>query len=99
MTLRDLLPLPPETIEWVGTVAAILTTGSFIPQAWLIFRTRHVDGISVGMYSAFTCGVALWLAYGVAMNSWPIAIANSITLSLASAILVMRIRYGGGNQN
>lgn len=91
--LQALLPLTPATIEWIGTCAAILTTGSFIPQAWLIFRTRRVEGISVGMYGAFTTGVALWLAYGVAMGSWPITIANAITLTLASAILVMRLRY------
>ena len=91
--LQALLPLTPAAIEWIGTCAAILTTGSFIPQAWLIFRTRQVEGISVGMYSAFTAGVALWLTYGVAMGSWPITIANAITLTLASAILVMRLRF------
>lgn len=91
--LQTLLPLTPDAIEWVGACAAILTTGAFIPQAWLIFRTRQVEGISVGMYSAFTTGVALWLLYGMAVGSWPITIANAITLTLASAILVMRLRY------
>ena len=33
------------------------------------------------MYSAFTLGVALWLAYGwVALRAWPIVVANAITL-------------------
>lgn len=98
-TLQTLLPLSPTVIEWVGTCAAILTTGSFIPQAWLIFRTRQVEGISVGMYSAFTLGVALWLLYGVATGSWPITMANAITLTLASAILVMRLRFRQPDQN
>lgn len=92
-TLQALLSFTPTTIEWIGTCASILTTGSFIPQAWLIFRTRQVEGVSVGMYSAFTTGVALWLLYGVATGSWPITIANAITLTLASAILVMRLRF------
>lgn len=92
--LATLLPLTPDAIEWLGTCAALLTTGSFIPQAWLIFRTRQVEGISVGMYSAFTLGVALWLLYGVALGSWPIIMANAVTLTLASAILIMRVRYG-----
>lgn len=92
--LATLLPLTPDAIEWLGTCAALLTTGSFIPQAWLIFRTRQVEGISVGMYSAFTLGVALWLLYGVALRSWPIIMANAVTLTLASAILIMRVRYG-----
>ena len=77
-TLQALLSFTPTTIEWIGTCAAILTTGSFIPQAWLIFRTRQVEGVSVGMYSAFTTGVALWLLYGVATGSWPITIANAM---------------------
>jgi len=81
-------------IEWIGFVAAALTTLSFVPQAWLTFKTRDVSGISLGMYSAFTLGVALWLVYGLALGAWPLILANAVTLSLALAILVMRLRYG-----
>lgn len=80
-------------LDILGTIAACLTTGSFIPQAWLTFKTRDVSGISLGMYSAFTTGVGLWLIYGWSIGSWPITIANAITLTLASAILVMRLRF------
>lgn len=86
-----------ETTAWVeviGFLAAFLTTASFVPQAWLTFRTRDVSGISLGMYSAFTVGVALWLVYGLVLMAWPLIVANSITLSLAVAILTMKLRYG-----
>ena len=66
----------------IGYIAATLTTVSFVPQAWHTFRTKDVSGISLGMYSVFTVGIALWLAY-----------ANVITLALASLILVMKLRY------
>lgn len=78
----------------VGYIAATLTTLSFAPQAWLTFRTRDVSGISLGMYSAFTLGVALWLAYGWMVGAWPIVVANGITLLLAMAILGMKLVYG-----
>ena len=81
MTLPDAL----------GYLAATLTTSSFLPQALLTVRTRNVSGISLGMYSVFTVGVALWLAYGVAIGEWPIVIANACTLALAATILVMKI--------
>ena len=81
-------------VEWIGFAAAALTTLSFVPQAWLTFKTRDVSGISLGMYSAFTLGVALWLVYGLALGAWPLILANAVTLSLALAILVMRLRYG-----
>ena len=82
-----------QLIDIVGTLAAILTTASFVPQAWHTFRTRDVRGISLGMYSAFTAGVACWLVYGLLLSAWPIVIANCITLALAAAILVMKLRY------
>ena len=80
-------------IDWIGSFAAVLTTASFFPQALHTFRTRDVSGISFGMYSLFTLGVALWIAYGVMLGAWPIIIANVVTFTLASMILVMKIRY------
>ncbi|MDB5931853.1 MAG: sugar efflux transporter for intercellular exchange family protein [Polaromonas sp.] len=80
--------------EGIGFVAACLTTASFLPQAWLSFKTRDVSGVSLGMYCAFTAGVALWLAYGLLLGSWPMVIANTITLGLALMILGMKLFYG-----
>ena len=78
----------------IGSAAAFLTTVSFLPQAWQSFRTRDVSGVSLSMYSVFTAGVALWLAYGLLLGSWPMVIANTITLGLAVAILCMKLLYG-----
>jgi MtN3 and saliva related transmembrane protein len=80
-------------IDFVGTFAAVLTTISFLPQAWHTFHTKDVSGISLGMYSVFTAGVAGWLVYGILLTAWPIVFSNAITLSLALAILVMKLRY------
>ncbi|MDE2147081.1 MAG: SemiSWEET transporter [Burkholderiales bacterium] len=86
MTLHDTL----------GYLAAALTTGSFVPQAWLTLRTRDVSGISLAMYGCFTAGVALWLVYGVVLGEWPIVLANAVTLALAATILVTKIVVGAG---
>ena len=84
----------PAWGELIGSLAALLTTVSFIPQAWHTWRTRDVSGISLAMYSAFTLGVALWLVYGWLLGAWPIIIANAVTLSLALGILGMKLRFG-----
>lgn len=81
-------------IDTIGYIAAILTTGSFLPQAWHTFQTKDVSGISLTMYSAFTLGVTLWLAYGLLLGAWPMIVANVITLTLAVAILAMKLSYG-----
>jgi MtN3 and saliva related transmembrane protein len=80
--------------DWIGSTAATFTTISFIPQAWKVWHTRHTADISLGMYAMFTIGVALWLAYGILLSAWPIIIANAITLLLAGAVLVMKLKYG-----
>lgn len=83
-----------QTSDLIGGVAATLTTLSFLPQVWQVWRTRHTKDISLGMYIAFTSGVALWLIYGILLDSWPIIIANSVTVCLAGAVLAMKIRFG-----
>ena len=80
-------------IETIGYLAATLTTGSFVPQAWQTFRTRDVSGISLGMYSVFVAGSVLWLTYGLMIAAVPVVIANAVTLGLALAILAMKLRY------
>jgi MtN3 and saliva related transmembrane protein len=81
-------------LEWLGYAAAVLTSASFIPQAVMTLRTRDTRGISRGMYVIFTAGVALWLAYGIAIDSWPMIFANVTTLLLAGAVLILKLRYG-----
>jgi len=78
----------------IGSVAASLTTLAFVPQVWQVWKSKHAQDISLGMYSLFTLGVALWLVYGILLMSWPIIIANSITVMLAGAVLVMKLKFG-----
>lgn len=78
--------------DLIGTIAATLTTLSFLPQAILVLKTRETRGISLGMYGAFTLGVALWVIYGVQLGAAPIIIANAITFCLALSILAVVVK-------
>lgn len=77
----------------IGLLAGILTTIAFVPQVIKTWRTRSARDISLGMFAAFTAGVLLWIVYGVLLRAAPIIIANAVTLVLAGAILVMKIRF------
>jgi MtN3 and saliva related transmembrane protein len=78
--------------ELLGYAAAFCTTFSFVPQALQVIRSRNTRAISLPMYALFTTGIGLWLIYGVSIVSWPVIVANAITLLLAGFILVMKIR-------
>jgi MtN3 and saliva related transmembrane protein len=81
-------------IDLIGSLAAMLTTASFLPQVWQVWKTRQTKDVSLGMYAIFTLGIALWLVYGLLLGTWPIIIANGITLLLAGTILAMKFRFG-----
>ena len=65
--------------DTIGSIAAILTTLSFLPQAIMVLRTRNTDSLSLTMYAMFTTGVALWLAYGILAGAMPVILANLVS--------------------
>ncbi len=91
---RRYIPGAVPLNDLIGFVAAVLTTSAFVPQAWMTWKTRSAHGVSLGMYVVFVLGVALWLWYGINLGSLPIIAANAVTLSLATFILVMKVRFG-----
>ncbi len=79
-------------IEYVGYLAAILTSASFFVQAMKSFKTRDLSGISLGMYAMFTLGVIFWLVYGILIEKWPLILTNLFTLAFAASVLILKIR-------
>ncbi len=86
--------MPETSVVVIGFLAGTLTTASFLPQVLQTIKTRKTKDISLGMYSAFTFGVFLWLIYGIALNSPPVYLTNGITLILAGTILFLKVKHG-----
>jgi MtN3 and saliva related transmembrane protein len=84
----------PYLVEWVGSLAAIITTLCWVPQAIKVIRTRDTQALSLIMYLLLAVGIALWLVYGLALGSIPLIGANAVTLVLVLVILGMKLRYG-----
>lgn len=81
-------------MNWValaGTLAALCSTISFVPQAWRIVRTRDTGAISPLTYSLTVTGFVLWTAYGIGLREWPLIVTNSICFVLSAFILLMTL--------
>ncbi|MGE0360587.1 MAG: SemiSWEET family sugar transporter [Vicinamibacterales bacterium] len=87
--------LSPEAIDLLGYAAATCTTASWIPQVVRTWRSRSADDLSLGMLTAFSTGVLLWLLFGLALGSRPIILANAVTLALNLLLVVLRVRLAG----
>ena len=90
MSIRELIMNP----EIIGYIAAILTTAAYIPQTIKVFREKNTKSLSLGMYLMINSGIAMWLIYGIMLDSPSLILANAVTLVLAFGILLMKIRHG-----
>ena len=86
--------MSPHFTEALGFAAASLTTLCWLPQAWRTIRTRDTRAISLWTQLLLACGTVLWLVYGVQILSWPVIVANALTLLLVLAIITMKLRFG-----
>ena len=81
-------------IDLIGGAAAVLTTMCWVPQAVKIIRDRETRAISLPATVLFALGIALWLAYGVALANLPLIGSNTVTLTLILIIIALKLRYG-----
>src|SRR5690606_23411419 len=65
--------------EVVGSIAAVITTFAWVPQIRKILRERQARDISLITTSALATGVFLWVVYGLAIGSLPVALSNAVT--------------------
>jgi MtN3 and saliva related transmembrane protein len=78
----------------IGYIAGTLTTVAYLAQVLRTLKHKSTKDISLGMYLMLCTGIAMWLVYGIFIHSWPVIIANAITLALSGSVLVMKIRFG-----
>ncbi len=82
-----------EGLTWLGLVAGALTTASFVPQVWKIWKTKSAEDVSLLMFVAFCVGVSLWIVYGSVKGEAAIILTNAVTLVLGAAIVWMKLKF------
>lgn len=80
-------------VDAVGVAAALCSMTSFAPQIIKLVKTRDASGVSLRTYAVTVTGFALWIAYGVLLGSWPVAVSNTVCLLMSAAVLVLKWRY------
>jgi MtN3 and saliva related transmembrane protein len=74
-------------IEMIGHVGALLSSITFIPQVYKVWRTKSVGDLSLTMMLIVFTSTLIWLVYGIALMLWPVILANGF-ICLLSALLI-----------
>jgi MtN3 and saliva related transmembrane protein len=77
----------------LGYVAGLLTTLAFLPQVLKAWRTQSTEDLSWIMLCFFSCGVSLWIVYGIMLEEPPIILFNAITLGLTLVLATIKFRH------
>jgi MtN3 and saliva related transmembrane protein len=77
----------------LGYVAGLLTTLAFLPQVIKAWRTQSTEDLSWIMLCFFSCGVSLWIVYGIMLEEPPIILFNAITLGLTLVLATIKFRH------
>ena len=65
-----------DAIDLLGLMAGAITSLGFIPQLIRGYRTKKLDDVSYYMPLTLVVGMMLWLLYGIAVEKFPIIVAN-----------------------
>jgi MtN3 and saliva related transmembrane protein len=68
--------------EIIATIAGILSTIAFIPQAYKIFITNKTDDLDIFTFMLLFIIYFLWIIWGMLLNSYSIIIFSFIQLFL-----------------
>ncbi len=82
-----------DDLSFVGSVAGVLSSGAFIPQAVKTIRDKKTESISLFSYLIFILSLLTWLAYGIVRNDYAVMFTNIITLIPAVIIFYVKIKY------
>lgn len=77
----------------IGYAAGFLTTFSLLPEILKVFRTKSAKDLSPSWLLTSIAGFGLWIAYGFGLDLYPLIGYNTISVLLALALLILKIRY------
>lgn len=83
-------------VEFIGSLAGVLTTVSFFPQVNKTIQSKSAGDFSTAWIVMMTTGVFFWMVYGYCINSMPVFIANAVTL--ICMVVLTWIKFFGGQK-
>ncbi|MGE0589242.1 MAG: SemiSWEET family sugar transporter [Cyclobacteriaceae bacterium] len=79
-----------EAMDWIqlaGHTGALLSSLTFVPQAYKTWVTKSVGDLSFAMLVIVFTSTIVWLIYGIYLMLWPVILANSF-INIVSMVLI-----------
>jgi lactoylglutathione lyase len=77
----------------IGYAAVAVGTTFMLPQVLKSWKTKRVDDLSFASVTLYFANSLLWLAYGILIAAWPVAVANALALVISIVQLSLKLKY------
>ena len=81
------------TTDIFGYAAMLVIMIAFIPQAYEVFKTKEVEGVSLATYILLSFAALLWITYGVLRSDIPIILTNIVLGTIQLSIVILKLKY------
>ena len=85
-------PWQMNLLNFIGGLAAALTSLSYLPQVKKAWPRRSTKDLSLVMLIVLTSGLWLWTVYGFLKDDWVIIAANIVGGTLSLTVLLCKLR-------
>lgn len=82
-----------DYIQIAGHIGAFLSSVTFIPQVYRVWKTKSANDLSMTMMIIVFTSTVIWLVYGVALMLWPVILANSVIAVLSLMLIYFKLTF------
>ena len=82
-----------DYIQIAGHVGAFLSSVTFIPQVYRVWKTKSANDLSMTMMIIVFTSTLIWLVYGVSLMLWPVILANTVIAVLSLMLIYFKITF------
>ena len=81
-------------VELLGLLAGVIGIIAWIPQIIQVWVHKRHDGLSLTTFAVVAIALALWLVYGILVESLAMVAANIMTLTVIGVVFfgVLKLR-------
>jgi len=80
-------------IDWTGHFGAFLSSITFLPQVYKVWKTKSVGDLSMAMMLIVFTSTLVWLIYGISLQLWPVILCNSFICLLSLVLVYLKVAY------
>jgi uncharacterized protein with PQ loop repeat len=94
-SLQPMLSIDTQSLAMFATVYGVVAAGAVLLQARQVVRRRSSCEVSARFFATYAGGYAVWLLYGISIDSMPLIVVDAIGLTCGLVTLVVTLAMRG----